>query len=149
MRMLRYVALVHLLLLSPGLARAQTVTIVDPLSGMPIEVPPAPAAAAEHDAATHTAIGFLMAGHFADLATTMYVTGRGLEAEHRVPALKQYEQNPVRFALVKYAIAAGAVTTIFQLHKSKPKLARWLAYAEGAAAFAIAFRNQQLLDTTR
>lgn len=136
---------VLVLLAATAPAIGQEITIADPLSGGPLTVsapPELPEAA--HDGGTHAAIGFLMAAHAVDLSVAMYAAGRGIEVRQN-PALQPYVNDPVRFALVKYGIAAAAVTSIFKLHAEHPRLARWLAYMEGGATLAIAFRNEAML----
>lgn len=151
-----------LLVTTPAVAQ-EAVTILDPFTGQPIQVAALPEAPADaHDAKTHAAIGTLIAAHMADLATTMYFIGKcgaetgcatedgtRVQATEANPVLAPYSHNPIRFALVKWGVAAGTIGGIYALHQKHPKLARWMAYSQAVAIFVVAMRNQQLLETTR
>ena len=150
----RRVALhIGLVMFAVGSARAQTV--IDPLSGKPLD-PQVVAAVVKamdtakradpHNSANHLAQAGLMAACGADIAVSMYAAGKGVQLNNG-STTGQVVQTPLQYGLTTMAVCAGASAGLWRMHSTRPDLTRWVARALTSLATMQALRGQQLLGT--
>lgn len=111
-------------------------------------VTPARAQGASDGWPTHLAIGSYMTLQGADLSTTMYVLGakRGVEAN---ALLAPFSNKPVAFGIIKMGAASASSYLLLRLHRTRPRLAFWLAVGGSAFYVGIVAHNAQVLARTR
>ena len=81
----------------------------------------------------------------ADLATSMYAFGQRTGVELN-PLLAGVQDDPLRFAARKVALAAPAHVWALWLWDRQPVLARMLLYGNGAMKCWVASRNDRLRE---
>ena len=140
-------------LLSAVPASAQ-VTVIDPLSGKPID-PAVVAAVAQameaaqkadpHNSANHTAQAGLMAACVVDFGVSMFRAGQGSQINQAAGFTAV--QRPLQYGLLTLAACGGASAGLWQQHEHHPDLTRWVARILSGVAMLQAMRGQQLLGT--
>lgn len=108
-----------------------------------VEAPVAVSAPERVEHVAHAAIGSFLVASFADLSTTMYMSGKG-GFEEANPVLRPFYDKPVTMALVKGGLATLVAYALMRLHKKHPKLVSIVGFALAAGTGYVAWRNSQL-----
>jgi hypothetical protein len=94
---------------------------------------------------SHIAIMSLNVSQFADLSTTMYMSGKGGFKEAN-PLLRPFYKSPIKMALVKGGLATLVSYTLFRMHKNHPKLVIFLSSSLASLTGYVAYRNSKILE---
>lgn len=104
----------------------------------------APAAPQGDGWPTHLAIASYMTLQGSDLATTAYVLGAGTGRELN-PILAPFSDRPVVFGAVKMGAATASSYLLLRLHRTRPRLAFWLAAAGSGVYAGVVAHNARLI----
>lgn len=97
---------------------------------------------------SHISIAAMNIAQFADLSTTMYMSGKG-GFEEANPLLKSFEHSPISMALVKGGLATLSSYLLIRMHKKHPKLVIVTSSLIAIGTGYIAYRNSQLLERSK
>jgi hypothetical protein len=92
---------------------------------------------------SYISIGLLNIAQFADLSTTMYMSGKGGFKEAN-PILRPYFDKPIRMALIKGGLTTLSSYLLIRLHKKHPKLVTFISTILASGIGYIAYQNSKL-----
>ena len=94
--------------------------------------------------ATRVSIGCSMVAHGADVATSMYGSGKGVVSELN-PILAPSFDNPIAFGVTKMGIATAANYALLKLEPNHPQWALALGLGQCVGISAIAAHNAHVI----
>lgn len=97
--------------------------------------------ASAEDRKFQLALGAYAVAGAVDVSGTTYLIGQGTARE---AAFAPFRNQPVAFAATKLALIGTAASGLAQIHRTRPKLAFWLAVALASTEATIAARNARL-----